>query len=213
MVPPSTLLAFSAVALGLVLSPGPNMMYVVSRSVGQGRAAGLVSLGGVAAGFVVWLLLTACGITALAMTVPVAYTLLRLVGAGYLGYLAWQALRPGARSPFEVQGLPHAPPHRLFGMGILTNLLNPKAAALYLSLLPQFVVAGDATRGSVFAQSVELGAAQITISVTVNALIVCAAGAVAAFLAARPRWAQAQRYFMGAVLGGLALQMALDGRL
>jgi threonine/homoserine/homoserine lactone efflux protein len=209
MVPTTTLLAFSGVALGMAVTPGPNMMYLASRSISQGRAAGLVSLGGVAVGFVVYLVLTAFGITALAMAVPVAYDVLRVAGAAYLAYLAWQALRPGARSPFEVRDLPPDSRRRLFVMGLLTNLLNPKAAALYLSLLPQFIEPG---RGSVLAQSLQLGAVQIAVSMLVNTTVICTAGALAAFLATRPTWARVQRRLMGAVLGGLAVRMALDTR-
>jgi threonine/homoserine/homoserine lactone efflux protein len=209
MVPTTTLLAFSGVALGMAVTPGPNMMYLASRSISQGRAAGLVSLGGVAVGFVVYLVLTAFGITALAMAVPVAYDVLRVAGAAYLAYLAWQALRPSARSPFEVRDLPPDSRRRLFVMGLLTNLLNPKAAALYLSLLPQFIEPG---RGSVLAQSLQLGAVQIAVSMLVNTTVICTAGALAAFLATRPTWARVQRRLMGAVLGGLAVRMALDTR-
>ena len=209
MVPGTTLLAFTAVALGMVLTPGPNMMYLVSRSVCQGRAAGLVSLAGIALGFVLYLLLSAFGITAVAMAVPFAYDALRFCGAAYLAYLAWQALRPGARSPFEVRDLRPDSPRRLFTMGLLTNVLNPKVAALYLSLLPQFV---DPARGSVLTQSLELGAAQIAVSVSVNSIVVWTAGAIAAFLDERPSWARAQRYLMGTVLGSLAARMALDAR-
>jgi threonine/homoserine/homoserine lactone efflux protein len=209
MVPTSTLFGFSAVALGMALTPGPNMMYLASRSVCQGRAAGLTSLAGVALGFVVYLLLSAFGITAVAMAVPHAYDALRLAGATYLAYLAWQALRPGAASPFEVRALAPDSPRRLFAMGFLTNLLNPKAAALYLSLLPQFV---DPGRGSVLAQSLQLGAAQIAVSMTVNSTVVWTAGGIAAFLGERPSWARAQRFLMGTVLGALAARMALDTR-
>jgi threonine/homoserine/homoserine lactone efflux protein len=205
--PAATLAAFALVALGMVLTPGPNMAYLVSRSVCQGRAAGLVSLGGVALGFVCYMLLAAFGITALLFAVPYAYDALRLAGAAYLAWLAWQAVRPGGSSPFAVRNLPPDSPRRLFAMGLLTNLLNPKIAALYLSLLPQFV---DPERGSVLLQSLLLGGAQIAVSVAVNALIVLAAGSVAAFLAARPFWARAQRWLMGAVLGALAARMALD---
>src|SRR5690606_6731298 len=91
----SHLLAFGLISLGMVLTPGPNMIYLVSRSICQGRAAGLVSLGGIALGFLVYLLCAALGITALLMAVPHAYDALRIAGALYLLYLAWQALRPG----------------------------------------------------------------------------------------------------------------------
>ncbi|MDB5486826.1 MAG: LysE family translocator [Reyranella sp.] len=207
MVSLTALVAFGAVALGMVLSPGPNMAYLVSRSICQGRVAGLISLGGVALGFVTYMLLAAFGITALLFAIPYAYDALRLAGAAYLGWLAWSALRPGGRSPFEVHALPPDSPRRLFTMGLLTNLLNPKIAALYLSLLPQFV---DADRGDVLGQTLLLGSTQIVISLTVNALIVLAAGSVASFLARRPFWMAAQRWLMGTVLATLAVRMAFD---
>lgn len=207
MVSLTALAAFSAVALGMVLTPGPNMAYLVSRSICQGRTAGLISLAGVALGFVTYMLLAAFGITALVFAVPYAYDALRLAGAAYLGWLAWSALKPGGRSPFEVRDLPPDSPRRLFAMGLLTNLLNPKIAALYLSLLPQFV---DASQGDILGQTLLLGTAQIVISMTVNALIVVAAGAVAAFLTGRPLWMAVQRWLMGTVLAVLAVRMAFD---
>jgi threonine/homoserine/homoserine lactone efflux protein len=203
----ANLIAFSAVALGMVLTPGPNMAYLVSRSVCQGRAAGLVSLGGVALGFLTYMLLAAFGITALLLAVPYAYDALRLCGAAYLAWMAWNALRPGGQSPFQLRELAPDSPRRLFAMGLVTNLLNPKIAALYLSLLPQFV---DRAAGGVMGQTLALGLAQIAISVTVNALVVLAAGSIAAFLAGRPLWARLQRWLMGGVLAGLAVKMALD---
>ena len=90
-----SLLTFSLVALGLVLTPGPNMIYLISRSICQGRRAGLVSLGGVALGFVFYMLCAAFGITALIFAVPSAYDALRISGVVYLLYLAWQAVKPG----------------------------------------------------------------------------------------------------------------------
>lgn len=204
-----TLLAFGLVALGLVLTPGPNMIYLISRSICQGRTAGLISLGGVALGFMFYMVCAAFGITALLFAVPYAYDALRLAGALYLLYLAWQALKPGARSPFEVRELPKDGAAKLFTMGFVTNLLNPKIAMLYLSLLPQFV---HAARGSVLSQSLALGAEQIVISVTVNALIAFTAGAIAAFLASRPSWVTIQRWIMGTVLAGLAVRMATESR-
>lgn len=207
---PSHLLGFSLIALGMVLTPGPNMIYLVSRSICQGRAAGLVSLGGIAVGLMVYLVCAALGITALMMAVPHAYDTLRICGALYLLYLAWQALRPGGRSPFELRDLQRDSPRRLFSMGLLTALLNPKIAVLYLSLLPQFVQ--PAGHGSVMAQSLLLGSLQIATSVSVNALIVLAAGSIAAFLAGRPRWQVVQRAVMGTVLGGLAVRMLVEAR-
>jgi len=205
----STLAAFALIALGLVLTPGPNMIYMISRTITQGRIAGLISLGGVALGFVFYMLCAAFGITALLFAVPYAYDALRFAGAAYLLWLAWQALRPGGQSPFKVQPLPPDRPLRLFAMGLFTNVLNPKIAMFYLSLLPQFI---DPAQGSVLAQSLALGTTQIAVSVTVNTMIVLAAGSIAAFLAARPFWLLLQRWLMGTVLAGLAVRMALDER-
>lgn len=202
-------IAFALVALGMVLTPGPNMIYLVSRSVAQGPAAGLTSLGGVAVGFVFYMLCAAFGITALVMAVPLAYDALRIAGALYLAYLAWQAIRPGGRSPFHLRDLPKDGPRRLFVMGLVTNLLNPKAAVLYLSLLPQFI---DPKLGNVLGQSLTLGFTQIVISLSVNAMISLAAGSIALFLARRPAWAIVQRWLMATVLAGLAVRMATEAR-
>ncbi|MCD2175407.1 LysE family translocator [Rhizobium sp. C4] len=208
--PSTTLLAaFALVALGMVLTPGPNMLYLISRSLSQGPKAGLVSLCGVACGFVVYLLAAAFGITAILFAVPIAYDALRFAGAAYLAWLAWNALKPGARPIFETRNLPVDRPRRLFLMGFLTSLLNPKVAVLYLSLLPQFI---DPAKGHVLTQSIVLGLAQIAISVSVNAMIAVSAGSVALFLKERPFWAQVQRWMMGTVLAGLAARMALESQ-
>ncbi|WP_240046185.1 LysE family translocator [Rhodanobacter glycinis] len=192
-----------------MLTPGPNMLYLVSRSISQGRKAGLVSLVGVALGFIVYMLFAAFGITALLMTVPLAYDALRFAGAVYLLYLAWQAVKPGGRSPFQVRNLPADSPKQLVVMGFLTNLLNPKAAVLYLSLLPQFI---SPERGNVLGQSLVLGFTQIAISLSVNAVITIMAGTIAGFLAGRPVWLAVQRWMMGTVLAGLAVRMATEAR-
>ena len=200
-------LGMAVVALGLVLTPGPNMLYLVSRSITQGWRAGLVSLLGVAAGFVVYLAAAVAGIATVFSEVPAAYTVLRLAGAGYLLWLAWKTLRPGGGSVFAPKELPPDGPRRLFAMGFLTNLLNPKIAVLYVSLLPQFI---DPDRGSVALQSLTLGAIQASIAVTGNAIIVLTAGSIAIFLARRPGWLRAQRYFMGSVLGALAVRLLTE---
>ncbi|MDH1336164.1 LysE family translocator [Comamonas thiooxydans] len=202
-------LAFGLVSLGMVLTPGPNMVYLISRSICQGRAAGLISLGGVALGFVFYMMCAALGITAIVMAVPYAYDALRIGGALYLIYLAWQAVKPGGRSPFEVKNLPQDGPKKLFLMGFLTNLLNPKIAVMYLSLLPQFI---SPEHGSVLSQSLVLGFTQIVISVSVNATIAMLAGSIAVFLSGRPTWILVQRWLMGTVLAGLAVRMLTEAR-
>ena len=206
----SSWLAYALICLGMVLTPGPNMIYLISRSICQGRVAGLISLGGVALGFMVYMLCAALGITALLMAVPFAYDALKLGGALYLLYLAWQAVKPGGRSAFQLRDLPQDGPRRLFMMGFVTNLLNPKVAVIYLSLLPQFIVPDG--HGSVLTQSLVLGFTQIAISVSVNSVIAIMAGSIAVFFVTRPGWQVVQRWLMGSVLMGLAVRMAVEGR-
>jgi threonine/homoserine/homoserine lactone efflux protein len=200
-------LGITLVALGLVLTPGPNMIYLVSRTLAQGRSAGLISLLGVAVGFFVYLLGSALGLTALFAVVPFLYETIKLLGAGYLLWLAWQSLRAGKGSLFVAQPLAPDPPRRLFAMGFVTNLLNPKIAVLYVSLLPQFI---DPARGHVATQGLILGLVQIVIAVTVNCLIVLAAGRIARWLANRPGWLRLQRWLMASVLGALAVRLLAD---
>ena len=149
------------------------MMYLISRSICQGKRAGLISLAGVALGFVFYMLCAALGITTLLLAIPYAYDALRIGGAAYLLYLAWQALKPGGRSPFQLRELAPDSSRKLFMMGFLTNLLNPKIAVMYLALLPQFL---SPAGGNVLSQSLLLGFTQILISVSVNAIIALSAG-------------------------------------
>ena len=201
------ILAFALVSLGMALTPGPNMIYLISRSISQGRAAGLVSLGGVALGFIFYMICAAFGLTALMMAVPYAYDALRIAGVLYLLWMAWQSVRPGGRSPFQLKELPRHSPRKLFLMGFLTNLLNPKIAIVYLSLLPQFI---NPAHGSVLGQSLLLGMTQIAISVSINAVVAISAGTIALFLLRRPSFAVIQRWLMGGVLTGLAVKIASE---
>jgi threonine/homoserine/homoserine lactone efflux protein len=209
LIPSGDLALFAAAALIMVLTPGPNMIYLVSRSICQGRGAGVISLFGVIAGFVVHMLAAAIGLSALFLAVPLAYEALKWAGALYLGWLAWEALKPGARSPFEPRELPADPPRKLFLMGFVTNLLNPKVAMFYMALFPQFI---DPERGSVLVQSLILGTIQMSVSFAVNLLIALSAARIASWFARNPLWLAAQRYVMGGVLAALALRLAFEER-
>jgi threonine/homoserine/homoserine lactone efflux protein len=200
---------FALVALALVLTPGPNMIYCISRTLCQGRTAGMVSLAGVALGFVVHLLGASFGLSALLLAAPVAFTALKVAGALYLLYLAWQAVKPGGLSPFETRTLPHDPPRKLFLMGFMTNLLNPKVAMFYLSFFPQFL---HPERGQVLLQSLSLGAVQIGVSMVINTVIIFFAASLAVFLNRNITWMRVQRYVMGTVLGLLALRLLTEKR-
>lgn len=204
MVATSNLLLFAGAALLMALTPGPNMVYLISRSLCQGRMAGVMSWYGVVLGFTVHMVCAAVGLTALFMAVPLAYEVLKLAGACYLLWLAWQALRPGAVSPFEARDLPAESPARLFTMGLLTSVLNPKVAVFYLSVLPQFVVAET---GSVLQQSLLLGITQVCIGASVNLGVTLSAVGIAAWFARNRLWLGVQRHLMGAVLGVLALRL------
>jgi threonine/homoserine/homoserine lactone efflux protein len=209
MISSSTFAALGLLALASALTPGPNMIYLVSRSICQGQVAGFISLIGIASGSMLYIVCTSLGITSIVMALPYAYDALRLAGAAYLLYLAWQAVRPNGRAPFQVRDLPPDSNRRLFTMGIVTSLLNPKAAVFYMSVLPQFV---DPAQGHVFAQSLLLGSTQVAVAVVTYSLIILAAGTFATFLSGRPRWAIVQRWIMGTVLGGLAVRMAVEAR-
>lgn len=210
MISHASLAAFALIALGMVLTPGPNMIYLITRSILQGRWAGFISLLGVILGFVFYMLCAALGLTALLLAVPIAYDAIRLAGAAYLLYLAWSTIKPGARSVLEPRAdLPIDSPRKLFTMGFVTNLLNPKIAVLYLSLLPQFV---DPAAGHLLLQSLTLGATQIAVSFTVNLIIVLGAGSVAAWFRTRPLWLRLQRWIMASVLAALAVRLTLERR-
>ena len=209
MLPAPDIALFALAALIMVLTPGPNMVYVVSRSLCQGRKAGVISLFGVATGFLVHMFAAAAGLTAVFLAIPLAYEVLRWLGAAYLLWLGWQALRPHGGSPFETRDLPADSPLKLFAMGFLTNALNPKIAVFYLSVFPQFV---RPDYGSVFAQSIELGLVQIIVSFSVNLTLILSAARLAAWFAKNPLWLAAQRLVMGFVLAGLAVRLALQER-
>ncbi|MBF7688929.1 LysE family translocator [Acinetobacter rathckeae] len=205
----SQILGFSLICLIMVVTPGPNMIYLISRSICQGQLAGFISLAGVACGFLFYMLCASLGLTKLVIAVPYAYDAIRIAGAVYLLWLAWQAIRPNALPLFQLKKLPKDSSLKLFLMGFLTNLLNPKIAVMYLSLLPQFL---HPQQGNILLQSIQLGSLQVLISISVNSLIVISAGGIAVFLQKKPFWAQIQRWLMSTVLAGLAFRILFESK-
>jgi threonine/homoserine/homoserine lactone efflux protein len=202
MVSSVAVLSIALVAVGLVLTPGPNTVYLVTRTMAQGRSAGMVSLLGVATGFLVYLVGSAAGVTALLTLVPHLLEAIKAAGATYLLWLAWNTLR--GPSIMDDDTPREASSSRLFLVGLATNLLNPTIAVLYLSLLPQLI---DTGRGHIALQGLILGSVQTGIMLTFNCLVVLAAGRIAVWLALHPRWLRVQRWLAACILGGLAVQI------
>lgn len=208
MIPFPELVLFAFAALLLAITPGPNMIYLISRTLAQGKKAGLISLAGVMVGFLFHIILVSFGLTAVLFTIPYAYTILKWAGALYLVYLAFQALKPNGRNIFEVEPIIQADsPRKLFSIGFLTNVLNPKVAVFYLSLFPQFIKPGY---GAVLFQSLTLGITQLFVSFLNNLLIILFAAKLATFFQKQPFWVKIQKWFMGSVLLFLATKMILS---
>ncbi len=201
-----TLLVFTVASLVLALTPGPVWLYLISRTLAQGRPAGYFSMLGVTAGLATHAVLGALGLTVILLAIPLAFDAIRLAGAAYLLWLAWTTIR-GNGLGFEARPLPPASAAALLRQGFAAAILNPKVAVFYLSLFPQFV---DPAAGSVLAQSLVLGAVQLATAAVVDVSVVTAAGLVARWFARRPGWLNVQRWFLGGTFGALAAWLALD---
>jgi len=150
---PSIILLFAAATMALLVVPGPAVVYIVTRSVAQGRTAGLLSVLGIHVGSVVHVVAAAVGISAVLAASPTAFTAVQYLGAAYLLYLGVQKLRQSADNEQHVEP-PVESNARLFGQGIVVNLLKPKTAVFFLAFIPQFV---DPERGWVPLQLVMFG--------------------------------------------------------
>ena len=207
-----TLALFAVAAITLLVIPGPSVLYIVTRSVDQGRAAGLASVGGIHVGTLVHVAAAAFGLSALLVSSATAYNAVRWVGAAYLIWLGVRRLLareedaaaiagagPGARR----QGL-----RRVFAQGVVVNVLNPKTALFFFAFLPQFV---DATRGSVSFQVVVFGVAFVLLGLVSDGAYAVAASAGARWLRRRPGVARTSRLVSGGVLISLGVTTALAG--
>jgi threonine/homoserine/homoserine lactone efflux protein len=199
---------FAFAVMLLALTPGPVWVYLLSRTLTQGRRAGYFSLLGVAAGVIVHVMLAALGITVVLLAIPFAFDAIKLAGAAYLLWLAINTLRGGGLS-FTPQPLDVVPDRVLVRQAMVAALLNPKVAVFYLSLFPQFV---EPTAGPVFAQSLLLGLVHLAVSTLVDGLLVTVAGALAKWFATRPLWLRMQRWLLGTAFGALAVWLAAAPR-
>lgn len=199
---------FAMATAVLALTPGPNTALTLSSSASQGRRAGALVLFGVEMGFLVHLFLASAGLTALLLAIPLAYDTLRIAGAIYLLYIAIRMVRGSGRLHADLRGQPKSA-SRLIGSGFVSNALNPKTAAFYLAIFPQFV---DPRHGSLFLQSLTLGMVHIAVSTSCNLIWVFGAGSLAAFLERRPAWERAQRWLFGTIIGAFALKLLTERR-
>ncbi len=200
-------LTFLIAALALNLAPGPDMLYVIGRSVGQGRKAGIVSSLGVFVGCWVHILAAAFGIAALLRSSPMAFNVVRYVGAAYLIYLGIRML--AQRTDLTSQQLKTESLGAIFRQGAITNVLNPKVAIFFLAFLPQFI---DAHRGSVALQIVVLGLIFNVGGTLVNLAVAYAGGTLGELLRRNQSIARLQRRFTGLIFVGLGLRLAWQKR-
>jgi len=205
MMPINEIILFALAALIMVLSPGPNMIYLISRSLSQGKKAGIISLFGIMCGFLFHILMVSFGLTAIFFAVPFAFIVVKFLGVGYLLYLAFKTVTSKNKIFEAGSHLKADNALKLFNAGLLTNILNPKMAIFYLSFFPQFI---KPEYGSILGQSFQLGIIQIIISFAINFLIVISAAKMASWFAKKPLWLKIQKWFMASVLSGLAIKVA-----
>ncbi|WP_429814556.1 LysE family translocator [Ensifer sp. B1-9] len=205
----STIALFAAASLVLTATPGPDMLLIASRSVSQGRAAGFLTYGGIALGTYCHALAAALGLSQLFVTVPVAYEIVRWAGCAYLLYLAYKTVRADASSSSPISTLKRLSNRRIFGEGLMTNLLNPKMALFVLALLPQFV---DPNGGSMVAQMLLLATVLNGIGFLVNGSVILVGSHLRARLAGIRRFPKLPQYLLAGVFTGLACRLALGSR-
>ena len=203
----SQLSLFISVAFVLVAIPGPNTLYIIARSVQQGRMAGIVSSFGVQVGTIVHVVAAAFGLSALLLSSAAAFNVVRYGGAAYLIYLGIKTLLSKENIELE-RGLQKTKLSRVFTQGVVVNVLNPKTALFFFAFLPQFI---DPARGAVATQIIILGAILMLLGTLSDSIYALAAGSIGNRLRGNLRLLRAQRYFAGSVYLGLGAATALTG--
>ena len=203
----SSLGVFIAAALALLITPGPAVLYIVARSIDQGRGAGLVSMLGVHAGTLVHVAAAAAGLSALLAASATAFSIVKYLGAVYLVYLGVRRLLDRR----TVTAVAEGPPPRLrraFVDGIVVNVLNPKTALFFLAFLPQFV---DVSRGGIGGQVLGLGLLFVMLGLITDGLYAVGAGTAAGWLRGNPRFLSGERWVSGSMYIGLGVAAAFSG--
>lgn len=206
--PAHDLALFSTAAMVLLLIPGPAVLYIVARSVDQGRAAGLASAAGIGTGTLVHVLAASAGLSALLLSSATAFSVVKYAGAAYLFYLGLKKFRERPRSGNGFDHVEPIPLHKVFAQGILVNILNPKTALFFFAFLPQFV---SPARGHVTLQFFTLGMLFALMGWASDSTWAVFAGSAANWLRGNARFVDHQRYAAGTVYMGLGLATALTG--
>jgi len=204
---PSTIALFVGAAMVLLIIPGPAVLYIVARSVEQGRRAGVVSAAGVAAGSLVHVVGAALGLSAILMSSATAFTTVKLAGAAYLFYLGLRSLLSG-RAPRDAATVAPASLRRVFAQGVVVNILNPKVALFFFAFLPQFV---DPARGPVAAQILLLGCLYAVLSVSSDSMYALLAGTASGWLKGNGLIRRGQHYVAGGIYLALGTLTMLSG--
>jgi threonine/homoserine/homoserine lactone efflux protein len=204
----STLAVFALASFLLIVVPGPAVLYVVTRSVAQGRRAGLVSMLGVETGGLVHVAAAAVGLSALVASSATAFTAVKLAGAAYLIFLGVRRL-VARDEPLPEAQIGGRSTRRLYAQGVVVNVLNPKTAVFFLAFLPQFV---DPARGAVSLQFVVLGLIFVAVAVVSDGAYALLAGTAGDWLRGSERVRRWLGRFSGAVFVGLGVTAALSGR-
>ncbi len=203
----STLILFIAAALALLITPGPAVLYIVARSIDQGRISGIVSVLGIGVGTLFHVAAAAFGVSALLVSSALAFNLVKYLGAAYLIYLGLRKLLEREKAEL-VETVEPQKLSRIFYQGVMVNLLNPKTALFFFAFLPQFV---DISRGAIALQVAFLGSLLVVMGFFSDGLYAVLAGTVGNWLRGNLRFLQAQRYFAGSVFIALGLVAALAG--
>jgi threonine/homoserine/homoserine lactone efflux protein len=201
-----TLLIFTLAALAMNISPGPSNLYVMSRSLAQGTSAGLVAAGGLAAGSLFHVTVTSLGLAAILKYSPMAFTVMKLAGAGYLIFLGAKMLLTKSAPLTPDAILPKKPLGRIFRESCVVEILNPKTALFFLAFLPQFA---DPKAGPLAPQLLLLGVIVTLTAIPCDAVVAILSGKAAALLRQRPIFQKLQNWISGSVLVGLGATIAL----
>jgi threonine/homoserine/homoserine lactone efflux protein len=203
-----TLLVFVPAALALLVVPGPAVLYIVTRSIDQGRTAGIVSVAGIHVGSLVHVAAAAFGLSAILASSALAFGVVKYAGAAYLIVLGIQKLRAKDRDDAILEQGPPRSLRRIFWQGAVVNVLNPKTALFFLALLPQFV---DVDRGAVWLQMLALGMTFILLGLCSDGTYALLAARAGGWLRSSVRFRKAQRYVSGGVYLSLGAAAALSG--